>query len=91
MVPQGFSDMYVSWPTIGVICAILTLVITMVSRVMQQSIKGTIQDSMTSLEEKIEKKFSSKESVEGELRLLNLRLQHLEADIADVRRKVTKD
>lgn len=84
-MPQETSTMYISWPTIGVICSVLTLVIMVVSRVMQQSIKAVIVESNAALEEKIEKKFSSKESVEGELKVLNIKMSHIEKDVNELK------
>lgn len=84
MVPQD-STMYLSWSAIGVICGILTLVITTVGRVLQNSIKTAIVDSQAILEKRIEERFSSKESVAGKLELLNLRMSHIEDQLKDIK------
>lgn len=75
------SLMYISWPTVGVITAILSLVITLVSRVMQQSIKGAIQDSTAALEHKITERFAAKELLASKIETIDVRLKNIEREL----------
>lgn len=84
MVPQE-SLMFISWSTIGVMCGLITLIMAIGGRWFQLSINNALANMATSLENKIESKFSSKASVEGELRLINLRMQHIESQLLEMK------
>lgn len=84
MVPQE-SLMYISWSTIGVMCGLITLIMAIGGRVFQLSINNALANMSNNLENKIESKFSSKASVEGELKLINLRMQHIETQLVDMK------
>lgn len=85
MVPQGDSFMYISWPTIGVICGLITLIMGIGGRWFTLSINSALTTLSANLEKKIEERFSSKASVEGELKLINLRMQHIETQLVDMK------
>lgn len=93
--PKDMQVMYISWQMVGVMAGLLSLILTVITRVLQLSISSSIANSISamtaSLEAKIEAKFSSKESVEGELRLLNLRMQHIEAQLVDLKAQATRN
>ena len=79
MVPQDQDSlMVITWQAIGVICGLLTLVVTVVGKVLQNSIKSAISDSTAALEHKIDQKFLSKDAVNGELKILDYRIKMLE-------------
>jgi len=84
MVPQDFP-MYISWQTIGVMCGLITLIMAVGGRWFQLSINNSLNLLSTNLEKKIEERFSSKASVEGELKLINLRMQHIETQLIDMK------
>ena len=88
MVPQGTNSMYISWQAIGVICTVLVLVISLATTFLRLTIRSAISDMTSTLETKIKSEFSSKESVEGQLKLLNLRMEHIEIQLKDLKEQV---
>lgn len=80
--------MYISWQAIGVICTVLVLVISLATTFLRLTIRNAISDMTSTLEAKIKNEFSSKEAVEGQLKLLNLRMEHIEAQLKDLRDQV---
>jgi len=84
MVPQE-SLMYISWSTIGVMCGLMTFIMAVGGRWFSLSINNALANMAASLEKKIEDRFSSKASVEGELKLINLRMSHIETQLVDMK------
>ncbi len=83
--PKDMNTMYISWQIMGVMAGLISLVLTVIGRVLQLSITNAIAAMAVSLEQKIEAKFSSKESVEGQLKLMNLRMEHMESQLQELK------